>query len=111
MLNATLYTVGTALVVASAVLAIACVVAQALLARWWKTPSGRHVMAFQATLAACLGLWALRLAIPEGAWFIAVRFAAFACVPVVLAWRLAIILRTWRAQRRKHAEEASDERR
>lgn len=104
MLNATLYLVGSFLVVASAVLALACVVTQAVLTRWWKTPFGRHVFAFQSALAACLCLWALRLAIPDGGWFIALRFAAFAAIPVVLAWRLLIIIQTWRKQRRERKE-------
>jgi uncharacterized membrane protein len=107
VLDATAYLVGSVLVLVSALLAIACVAAQALLARWWETPGGRHVMAFQAVLAACLSLWALRLAVPDGEWFVALRLVAFALVPVVLGWRLAIILRTWRAKRREHAKGAS----
>jgi hypothetical protein len=105
VLNATAYLAGTVLVLVSALLAIACVVAQALLARWWETPGGRHVMAFQGVLAACLSLWALRLAVPDGEWFVALRLVSFALVPVVLAWRLTIIIRTWRARRREHAKE------
>ncbi|MEU8151801.1 hypothetical protein [Nonomuraea sp. NPDC048901] len=102
MLNASLYLVGTVEVVLSAVLAVACVAAQMLLARWWQTAAGRHVMAFQAVLAVCLSLWTLRLVVPDGGWFIALRLAAFSGVPLVLAWRLAIIIRTWRSKRREH---------
>ncbi|MEV0586308.1 hypothetical protein [Nonomuraea sp. NPDC050310] len=99
------FLVGSALLILSAVLALACVVAQALLARWWKTGAGRHVFAFQGVLAAVLVLWTLRVWFPDIEWIIAARMIAFACVPLVLSWRLAIILRTWRAQRRKHTEE------
>ena len=98
-----LFTVGSILVIVSAVLACACVAAQALLARWWETPAGRHVMGFQAVLAAVLGLWTLRLWVPDAGWLVGLRFAAFAGVPVVLGWRLLIILRTWRSRRREHA--------
>lgn len=108
MLDANMYAVGTALVVTSAALAVACVVAQGMLARWWKSPAGRHVMAFQAVLAACLGLWALRLVVPDGAWFIALRLAAFTGVPVVLGWRLLIIVQTWRRMRREHRESTKE---
>lgn len=101
-----LYAVGSVLVVVSALLADACVLAQALLARWWETPQGRHVFAFQVALALCLDLWTLRLAIPEGDWFLFARMAAFALIPAVLAWRLAIILRTWRTARRNRRETA-----
>ncbi|MFC3986424.1 hypothetical protein ACFOYY_40275 [Streptosporangium jomthongense] len=55
-------------------------------------------------LALTLGLWALRLLVPEGDWFQAVRLAAFALVPVVLAWRLQIIIYTWRRGRRQRRE-------
>jgi hypothetical protein len=106
VLDATAYLVGSVLVLVSALLAVACVAAQALLARWWETPGGRHVMAFQAVLAACLSLWALRLAVPDGEWFVALRLVSFACVPGVLLWRLLIIIRTWRAKRREHARGA-----
>lgn len=103
---------GSVLVVVSAVLAWACVIAQALLARWWATAAGRHVFAFQAVLALCLGLWAVRLVWPEGDWFRLVRLAAFTGVPVVLAWRLQIIVQTWRRGRRQRdkAERGSGDR-
>ncbi|MEV0830909.1 MULTISPECIES: hypothetical protein [Streptosporangiaceae] len=99
---------GSALVVASALLAVACVVAQALLARWWQTPSGRHVFVFQGVLAACLSLWAARLFFPDGDWWQFARLVAFAGVPVVLAWRLQIIIRTWRSKRHERAKEPPD---
>lgn len=99
-----LHTAGTALILASAGLATACVIAQGMLARWWKTPAGRHTFAFQAVFALCLDLWALRLIVPEGDWFVSARFVAFSGVPVVLAWRLSVIVRTWRAGRRKRAQ-------
>lgn len=97
-----LFLIGSVLVVVSALLALACVMSQALLARWWETPAGRHVMAFQAVLASVLGLWTLRLWVPDAGWLVVLRFAAFAGVPVVLGWRLLIILRTWRSKRREH---------
>lgn len=97
-------TIGSVFIVTSALLAVGCVVAHQLLARWWETPYGRHVFAFEFVVATCLGLWALRLVIPEGEWFQVARLVAFACVPVVLAWRLIIILRVWREERRKRME-------
>ncbi|AQZ67647.1 unnamed protein product [[Actinomadura] parvosata subsp. kistnae] len=99
-----LFDLGNVLLILTALLADACVVAQALLARWWQTPAGRHVMAFQAVLAAMASLWALRVWLPDETWLLTARFVAFAGLPVVLAWRLAIIIRTWRAKRREHRE-------
>ncbi|TDD54601.1 hypothetical protein E1286_05270 [Nonomuraea terrae] len=103
-----LYLIGSGLLVVSALLALACVASQALLARWWETAGGRHVMGFQAVLAAVLTLWALRVWIPDSGVILALRSIAFAGVPAVLAWRLAIILRTWQAKRREHAQKGQD---
>lgn len=100
MLDATAYLVGSVLVLLSALLAVACVAAQMLLARWWETAAGRHVMAFQGVLAVCLALWSLRLVVPDGSWFAVLRLVAFSGVPVVLAWRLLIIVKTWRGKHR-----------
>lgn len=96
--------IGTALIVVSALLAFACVTMHSLLARWWRTPAGRHAFSFEAVLALCLCLWASRLVVPEGDWFLLLRLAAFALVPVILAWRLVIIIQTWRRTRRNRAK-------
>jgi hypothetical protein len=97
--------VGSVLIIVTALLAISCVAAQALLARWWETAGGRHVMAFQSVVAALASLWALRVWLPDAEWILVARFVAFACLPPVLAWRLAIIVRTWRDKRRQHPRE------
>lgn len=97
---------GNVLLVVTALLALACVASQALLARWWETPAGRHVMAFQSALAAVLTLWGLRVWFPDNEIIRLLRSIAFAGLPVVIGWRLTIIIRTWRAKRRKHKEGA-----
>src|SRR5690606_41518797 len=86
-----LYLIGNAFLVVAALLALACVLAQALLARWWETPAGRHVMAFQSGLATGLTLWVLRVWMPDASWLIEARLVAFARVPVVLGWRRAAL--------------------
>ncbi len=93
--------VGTILIVVSALLATACVVAHHVLSRWRQTSAGVHAFTFEAALAATLDLWAIRLVVPDGDWFQFIRLAAFAAVPVVLGWRLAVIISTWRSERRK----------
>lgn len=92
---------GTVLIVVSAVLAVACVAVHSVLARWWRTPAGRHTFSFELVIASSLSLWTLRLAVPDGDWFQVVRLAAFAFVPLVLGWRLLIIVQTWRRGRRR----------
>jgi hypothetical protein len=93
--------VGSVLIAVSAVIAVTVVLAHHLLARWWRTEAGRHAFTFEAVLALSLGLWAVRLLLPEGDWFLLVRLVAFALVPVALAWRLRIIVQTWRRSRRE----------
>lgn len=100
------FSAGNVLLILTAVLAVACVAAQALLARWWETPGGRHVMAFQAVLAAVLTLWALRVWLPDVGWLVVARGFAFGLLPFVFTWRLLIILKTWREKHRKHEEVA-----
>jgi hypothetical protein len=99
------YVIANAFLIVTALLAISNVVAQVLLARWWETAAGRHVMAYQTTLAAVLTLWALRVWLPDEQWLRVARSVAFLCLPVVFTWRLLIIIRTWRAKRREHAKE------
>lgn len=96
--------VGSVLIAISAVLAVAAVVLHQLLADWRKTEAGRHAFTFEVALALSLTLWVLRLAVPAGDWFLLVRLAAFALVPVVLAWRIRIIVQIWRSNRRKRGE-------
>ncbi|MEV4173970.1 hypothetical protein [Nonomuraea sp. NPDC049709] len=100
--------VGSVLITISALLALAVVVAHQMLARWWRTPAGRHAWTFEAVLALSLTLWAVRLAVPEGDWFLAARLVAFAGVPVVLGWRLVVIVQTWRRSRRRRKEQRGE---
>lgn len=92
---------GSILIAVSAVLSVTAVVLHQLLARWWRTEAGRHTFTYEAVLALSLTLWAIRLAVPEGDWFLLVRLAAFALVPVALAWRIRIIVQMWRRSRRE----------
>lgn len=103
--------VGNGLVVVSAVLAALIIVVYHVTARWWESEAGRHIMAFTAAVAAVLGLASVRIVAGAGldtAWFVVLRVAVFASVPVVLAWRFGIVLRDqaipawrhWRAVRR-----------
>src|SRR5690606_41244825 len=84
---------GNVLLILTAALAVACVVAQALLARWWETSGGRHVMAFQGVLAVVLTLWALRVWLPDMTWRVVARGLAVGGLPVVVTWRVLFVLR------------------
>ncbi|MFF0867614.1 hypothetical protein ACFYUV_38035 [Nonomuraea sp. NPDC003560] len=99
-----LFLIANVVLVVTAVLALACVAAHALLARWWRTGAGRHVFAFQAVVAALTTVVALRTWFPDSDVIRTARSIAFLGLPVVLGWRLAIIIRTWRRERRARKE-------
>jgi len=92
---------GSILIGVSALLSLTVVATHQALARWERTAAGRHVFVFEAVLALSLTLWALRVLIPDGAWYLAARLGASALVPVVLVWRLIVIVQTWRRMRRQ----------
>lgn len=88
-------TVGTVLVVVSAVLAWAVCVLYHLSARWWESEAGQHVMTFTAVLAVVLTLWAVGALTPatKGTWWQVLRLVAFTGVPISLGWRLWMVFR------------------
>lgn len=107
--------VGNGLVLLSAVLITMCVVGYAWSTRggWMDSEHGRHVMAFMAVIMAVLGLAVLRVVAVDvlhehdPVWFRAMRIAVFAGLPLVFAWRLAIIVRAAREVRREEAAEGT----
>jgi hypothetical protein len=91
---------GNALVVVTTVLAWVFVVMYHVLAPWWRSEVGRHIMTYSALVAAVLTLSVVRMIGGAGLntpWFGVVRLVVFAGVPVAISWRIAIL---WRAQRR-----------
>lgn len=87
--------IGTALIVVSAVLAIAICVLYHLSARWWESETGRHVMSFTGVIALILTLWTIGALTQTGdrPWWGTVRLAAFTGVPWVLGWRLWLLIK------------------
>ena len=76
-------------------LALGFIVSYTLLAAWWRSPWGQLLMAIAALYAWSLGwivgsIW-FRAADPNNPTF---RFAWFVVAGVVLAWMLALMLRT-----------------
>lgn len=82
-------------VIASFVPAAAFVVLYAARSPWWRSGMGRHLMAFVGTLVVLLGLVLLGWIVgplPRIVWVV-----GLAPLPVVVWWRLWLLLR---AQRR-----------
>ncbi len=99
-----LRTAGTVLIVATMALAWLVVVVHHFLGRWWQTAEGRHVFLYELVIAVVLGLWGLRLIIPEGDWFLFIRLAAFALLPLVFIWRIRILFSNHRRARKARLE-------
>lgn len=102
-------TVGNVLAVVTAVPATLSVLVYARVP-WWRSATGRHLMAFMVALACTFNLAALRI-LWEPSWFQAVRVGVFVLVPVVLWWRLWMLVReqvvTWRDKRAAAAGEGA----
>jgi hypothetical protein len=96
--------VGNVLLLLSALLATGFVVLYLFVARWWASEAGRHLMAFNTVIAAVLWLSVIRVFVPgsaELAWFAWLRVGVFAFVPVVLGWRLWMLVRVQILDRRR----------
>lgn len=73
---------------------------------WWRSGTGQHLMCYMAVIAAVMLLGCVRLMIGRNEFFEACRIAVFAGVPVVMWWRLILLIQEQRWIRR--AEPASD---
>lgn len=80
---------GYGLIVLSTLAAVSSVVLH-LTTPWTKTTMGRHLMAYSGVIAAVLTTWTLGILFQIPPWFDYLRFAVFACVPVVLWWRVGL---------------------
>lgn len=94
--------IGTVLVLLSTLGSwVFCVLYSVL--RWWTTPGGRHVFSFSAVIGAVLTLWSIGL-ITEAShsgWFDILRLVAFSGVPIVIWWRVWLLVKTnWSVWRR-----------
>lgn len=102
--------VGDVGITASAAITTVSVIAYAIKAhgnhgRWWRTPTGMHLMCYMAALAWILDQSVIALAIGPGilvhaapllrpGWFAWERVISFtALIPAVFIWRLVFILR------------------
>lgn len=84
--------IGSTLVVLSATIALTFMVVYHLKAHWWRTNDGRHVFTFMGVITTVLLLTTAQILVGDAAWFEWLRVAAFAGVPVVLTWRLGILI-------------------
>lgn len=105
---------GSALIVVAALLADASALLYGLRFRWWEHPTGRHLFIYMTVIGSALSLWTVLLAVRDqfvaapageaGTWPYA-RLLVFAAIAWVLGWRLLIIIRAEREQRRERKGE------
>jgi hypothetical protein len=95
--------VGNVLLAASGLFATAFVVLYSVTARWWRSPMGRNVMSLMFVIGAVLDLSVIRIFVPGSVdllWFNILRLVVFAFVPVVLGWRLWLLIKVQVLRRR-----------
>lgn len=88
---------------------LAFLVVYSTLARWWRSPAGRHVMAFMGACALVIGLRVISLHVGPypGEWY--VRVGALWLAVFVVWWRVAIVVRAQLAVRRGVEEKKDHE--
>lgn len=82
------------IVISAALITLGLVVFTAL-AKWWRSEGGWHVFCFMLSIGAVLDLSAARVVAGAGLdvpWFVWLRVAVFTTMPVVIAWRVWIII-------------------
>lgn len=106
-----IHVLGSVLIVAAAVLAVSCAVFYGCWFRWWTSAEGRHLFSFMAVIGGSLALWALFLLTSGMAWDQVApgprEYARLTFAPIdwVIGWRLVLLVKAKRAERRRRKED------
>lgn len=71
---------------------------------WWRSDVGRHLFTYSAVVAAVLLLSTIRIVTGtdiDYLWYQVLRLLTFAGMPFVISWRIAILWRIHRQNRRQ----------
>jgi hypothetical protein len=60
---------------------------------WWVHGSGRNVMALMASLSLFTGLAVVRIFFGDTSWFLWLRLMVLCTIPIILGWRLWMLIR------------------
>lgn len=89
-------TLGLVLLYVSTVLAMASTLAFMVLHPGWRhTTEGRHLAFYMGTVALILLVWTMGAVLDTPDWWQTVRLVTFALLPLALAQRLWLIVRTY----------------
>lgn len=97
--------IANVLLFVSALFATTFVVVYWVTAPWWRSEMGINIFALMAVIAAVLDLSVIRVWVPippDTPWFALLRLVVFALVPIVLGWRLLLLLRVQIRHRRRN---------
>ncbi len=72
---------------------------------WWRTPIGRHAMAYMAAIAAVVDMAAVRHIFGPYWIFDQVRAATYASVGFVIWWRLVVLVKARRVASKRPEQE------
>jgi hypothetical protein len=90
--------IGNALIILSAIPAVLSVLVYARV-NWRRAPMGPHLMAYMTVFATVLTLSTIRQFTGDSWWFQLLRLIVFVGVPVVLWWRLVLLVKAQRESR------------
>jgi ABC-type multidrug transport system permease subunit len=89
----------------SAAIAVLTIVLYQIVADWWKTVEGRHVMSYMACLAVLLCFSVYESYVIPPKWFLWVHLALFTTLPMVLGWRFWLLVQyqivSWKEREEK----------
>jgi hypothetical protein len=103
---------GSALIVAAAVIALSAALLYGTCFRWSRSHEGRHLFWYQLVIGMVLVVWVGRLGYmgalaphPDTTVWDYLRLGAFVLIDWVLGWRLLILVRSWPMERRRRQAE------
>ncbi len=77
---------------------------------WWRSPIGRHAMAYMSAIAAVVDMGALRHIIGPYWLYDEVRAITYASVGFVIWWRLVVLIKARTVQAKRPESEKEDHR-
>lgn len=78
------------------------------LAGWWRTPMGRHIMAFMLSATVTVGVRVSKTFLGEWSGYYTLRAMAFALVILTLGWRILLLIKAQIARYERRRQPAGE---